>query len=84
MMFCGHVHDYFLKLEDPIKILNVGCDYWNYTPVEWDIAIEFLKYAKPTKGVTLESFTEQRLLSIKERAKRRKKEKKTKRQLSLF
>lgn len=43
MMFCGHVHDTFKKLNSPKKILNVGVDIWNYKPILWDEAIEILK-----------------------------------------
>ena len=42
MMFCGHVHDTFKKLSHPKKILNVGCDIWDYKPVEWDEALHAL------------------------------------------
>ena len=37
-MFCGHVHELFLKLTDTRKVLNVGVDVWNYSPVEFSVA----------------------------------------------
>jgi len=67
MIFCGHVHNYFLKLVEPVNILNVGCDVWNYTPIEWNLALQYLKYAKPTPGITLDSMTLQREKSIEKR-----------------
>ena len=42
-IFCGHVHNLFLKLTGPRKVLNVGCDVWNYTPVEWNQALTTLE-----------------------------------------
>lgn len=43
-MFCGHVHDTFRKLNYTKNVLNVGVDIWNYKPIEWDQAIEWLKH----------------------------------------
>jgi len=43
IMFCGHVHDTFRKLNTPKRILNVGVDIWGYKPVEWNVAIKALR-----------------------------------------
>ena len=84
-IFCGHVHNHFKKLVNPINILNVGCDVWNYTPVEWNVAKAYLYYGKPDEGITLDAFDDQRLNSMKERAvERKKKYPKKSKQLSLF
>jgi len=73
MVFCGHVHNIFKKLSKPWKILNVGCDVWNYTPVEWNIALQYLKYAVPDPGVTLDMADMTRTEGIRKRREERKK-----------
>src|ERR1700752_2199476 len=37
LFLCGHVHDKFLKRG---KVINVGVDKWNFTPISLDILIE--------------------------------------------
>ena len=54
MCFCGHSHGRFKKVEDEgHKVLNVGCDIWGYTPIEWDVALQWLKYGVADKDMTL-------------------------------
>jgi calcineurin-like phosphoesterase family protein len=47
MLFCGHVHDTFTKLISPKRVLNVGCDVWDYKPIEWNFAKRQLRDRKP-------------------------------------
>jgi len=54
MMFCGHLHDSFRKLIDPRKILNVGVENWDYTPLEWNLAIDALKNLPPDGQFTFQ------------------------------
>ena len=54
MMICGHVHDTFKKLNYKKKVLNVGVDVWDYKPVEWDEAIEYLKHG-PIDNFTIDN-----------------------------
>jgi calcineurin-like phosphoesterase family protein len=54
MMFCGHVHGTFTKLVKPKKILNVGCDLWDYKPLEWGLAVKYLEDMPADENFTFE------------------------------
>jgi calcineurin-like phosphoesterase family protein len=43
-MFCGHIHELFkLVKNSKHKVLNVGVDVWDYTPVSFELAKELLE-----------------------------------------
>ena len=54
LMFCGHVHDTFRKLSSPKKILNVGCDIWDYAPIPWEAAVRYINAYPSDEGFSFE------------------------------
>jgi len=48
-LICGHVHDTFVKLVNPKKVLNVGVDCWDYKPIEWSVAAHAIDHMAPSE-----------------------------------
>ena len=46
IMFCGHAHNLFKRLITTRleKVLNMSCELWDYKPVEWQEAIDYINF----------------------------------------
>jgi calcineurin-like phosphoesterase family protein len=51
LMICGHVHGLFKLVERTHRVLNVGVDVWDYKPVLFEDALEYLTNGTPDSKV---------------------------------
>jgi calcineurin-like phosphoesterase family protein len=53
LMMCGHVHGLFKLVERTHRVLNVGVDVWDYRPVLFEDALEYLTNGTPDSKVDI-------------------------------